>query len=222
MKTYAVIGLGKFGYHIAKGLAEQGLSVIACDNDAEKVKQIGDYVDDAVVLDSTDIKALDDAGIGKVDVVIVSIGEDIEASTLTIMSCIELGIKQVIGKAISVLHGKILIKLGASKVIHPEREAAMRLVKNIAEHITYDTIDLSNTMRIVKFAAPKVFIDHKIADIDFEHTYKVKLIAHKYNGVWHTDVDDSLTIHEHDILVLLGGVEDIEKLSKTCTDTGEK
>jgi len=218
MKTYAVIGLGKFGFHIAKGLAEQGLSVIACDNDAEKVKSIGDYVDDAVVLDSTDIKALDDAGIGKADVVIVSIGEDIEASTLTVMSCIELGVKQVIAKAISVLHGKILTKLGAYKVIHPEREAAMRLVKNIAEHITYDTIDLSNTMRIVKFAAPRVFLDKKIADIDFEHTYKVKLIAHKYDSIWHTDIDDSLTIHEHDILVLLGGVEDIEKLGKTCAD----
>jgi len=216
MKSYGVIGLGKFGFHVAKGLAEQGLSVIACDNDAEKVKQIGDYVDDAVVLDSTDIKALDEAGIGKVDIVIVSIGEDIEASTLTVMSCIELGVPQVIAKAISVLHGKILTKLGAYKVIHPEREAAMRLVKNIAEHITYDTIDLSNTMRIVKVSSPKVFIGHKIDEIDFEHTYKVKLIAHKYNDTWHTAIDGSLVVHEKDILVLLGGVSDIEKLSQTC------
>lgn len=216
MKTYGVIGLGKFGYHIAKGLAEQGLSVIACDNDPEKVRQIGDYVDDAIVIDSTDMKALEEAGLGKVDVVIVSIGEDIEASTMTVMSLIELGVPQVVAKAISVLHGKILTKLGAYKVIHPEREAAMRLVKNIAEHITYDTIDLSNTMRIVKVSSPKVFIGHKIAEIDFEHTYKVKLIAHKYDDVWHTTIDSSLIVNEKDILVLLGGVTDIEKLSQTC------
>ncbi len=216
MKTYGVIGLGKFGYHIAKGLAEQGLSVIACDNDPEKVRQIGDYVDDAIVIDSTDMKALEDAGLGKVDVVIVSIGEDIEASTMTVMSLIELGVPQVVAKAISVLHGKILTKLGAYKVIHPEREAAMRLVKNIAEHITYDTIDLSNTMRIVKISSPKIFVNRRIDEIDFEHSYKLKLIAHKYNDIWHTTIDDTLVVHDGDILVLLGGVVDIEKLSQTC------
>lgn len=215
MKSYAVIGLGRFGYHIAKGLAEQGFSVIAADNDSEKVKQIGDYVEDAVVLDSTDIKALEDSGVAKADVVIVSIGENIEASTLTVMSLIDLGVKQVIAKAISVLHGKILTKLGAYKVIHPEREAAMKLVKNIAEHIHYDTIDLSNTMRIVKFSVPKIFANKRIADIDFENTHKVRLIAHKYDGIWHTVVDENLVIQENDILVIIGNVVDIEKISKT-------
>lgn len=215
MKSYAVVGLGKFGFQIAKGLAEQGLSVIAADNDAEKVRQIGDYVEDAVVLDSTDIKALEDSGIAKADVVIVSIGENIEASTLTVMSLIDLGVKQVIAKAISVLHGKILTRLGAYKVIHPEREAAMRLVKSIAEHIHYDTIDLSNTMRIVKFSVPKVFVGKKLTDIDFERDHGVRLIAHKYNGVWHTNVDEDLLVQNNDILVIIGNVVDIEKITKT-------
>jgi len=215
VKSYAVVGLGKFGFQIAKGLAEQGLSVIAADNDAEKVRQIGDYVEDAVVLDSTDIKALEDSGIAKADVVIVSIGENIEASTLTVMSLIDLGVKQVIAKAISVLHGKILTRLGAYKVIHPEREAAMRLVKSIAEHIHYDTIDLSNTMRIVKFSVPKVFVGKKLTDIDFERDHGVRLIAHKYNGVWHTNVDEDLLVQNNDILVIIGNVVDIEKITKT-------
>lgn len=215
MKSYAVVGLGKFGFHIAKGLAEQGLSVIAADNDAEKVRQVGDYVEDAIVLDSTDIKALEDSGIAKADVVIVSIGENIEASTLTVMSLIDLGVKQVIAKAISVLHGKILTRLGAYKVIHPEREAAMRLVKSIAEHIHYDTINLSNTMRIVKFSVPKLFIGKKLINIDFERDHGVRLIAHKYNGVWHTSVDEDLLVQENDILVIIGNVVDIEKITKT-------
>ncbi len=215
MKTYAVIGLGKFGFQIAKGLAEQGLAVIAADNDPEKVKQIGDFVEDAVILDSTDAKALEDSGIAKADVVIVSIGENIEASTLTVMSLIDLGVKQVIAKAISVLHGKILTRLGAYKVIHPEREAAMRLVKTIAEHIHYDTIDLSNTMRIVKFSVPGMFVGKKIADIDFEREHGVRLIAHKYNSIWHTTVDESLIIQDTDILVIIGNVVDIEKITKT-------
>lgn len=215
MKTYAVIGLGRFGFHIAKGLAEQGLDVIAADNDPEKVKQVGDYVEDAVVLDSTDIKALEDSGIAKADVVIVSIGENVEASTLTVMSLIDLGVKQVIAKAISVLHGKILTKLGAYRVIQPEREAALKLVKTIADHIHYDTIDLSNTMRIVKFSVPKMFIGKRIGDIEFEQNHGVRLIAHKYNGIWHTVVDENLIIQENDILVIIGNVTDIEKISKT-------
>jgi len=215
VKSYAVVGLGKFGFQIAKGLAEQGLSVIAADNDAEKVRQIGDYVEDAVVLDSTDIKALEDSGIAKADVVIVSIGENIEASTLTVMSLIDLGVKQVIAKAISVLHGKILTRLGAYKVIQPEREAAMRLVKSIAEHIHYDTIDLSNTMRIVKFSVPKVFVGKKLIDIEFERDYGVRLIAHKYNSVWHTNVDEDLLVQNNDVLVIIGNVVDIEKITKT-------
>jgi len=215
MKSYAVIGLGKFGFQIAKGLAEQGLEVIAADNDPEKVRQIGDFVEDAVILDSTDAKALEDSGIAKADVVIVSIGENIEASTLTVMSLIDLGVKQVIAKAISVLHGKILTRLGAYKVIHPEREAAMRLVKTVAEHIHYDTIDLSNTMRIVKFSVPRVFVGKKVSDIDFEKEHGVRVIAHKYGGIWHTDVDGSLVISDTDILVIIGNVNDIEKITKT-------
>lgn len=215
MKTYAVIGLGKFGFQIAKGLAEQGLDVIAADNDPEKVRQIGDYVEDAIILDSTDAKALEDSGIVKADVVIVSIGENIEASTLTVMSLIDHGVKQVIAKAISVLHGKILTRLGAYKVIHPEREAAMRLVKTVAEHIHYDTIDLSNTMRIVKFSVPQIFVGKKVSEIEFEREHGVRLIAHKYNGVWHTTVDEERVIGGNDILVIIGNVIDIEKITKT-------
>ncbi|MEY4504043.1 MAG: hypothetical protein RL154_335 [Pseudomonadota bacterium] len=216
MKTYGVIGLGKFGFHVAKGLAEQGFRVIACDTDAEKVRQIGDFVDDAVVIDSTDMQALDDAGISKADIVIISIGTDIEASTLTVMSCIELGVPKVIAKAISVMHGKILTKLGAYKIIHPEREAAMKLVKSIVEHVSFDTIDLSNTMRIVKAEAPVVFVGRKLNEIDFEQTYKVKLIAHKYDSIWHTNINSDLVVSDKDTLVLLGSVYDIENLSLAC------
>lgn len=216
MKTYGVIGLGKFGFHVAKGLAEQGFKVIACDSDAEKVKQLADFIDDALILDSTDVHALDDAGFSKVDVVVISIGTDIEASTLTVMACIDLGIPKVIAKAISVMHGKILTKLGAFKIIHPEREAAMRLVKNIAEHVSFDTIDLSNTMRIVKAEAPVVFVGRKLNEIDFEGSYKVKLIAHKYDFTWHTDINSDLVVKEQDTLVLLGNVQDIENLSLAC------
>jgi trk system potassium uptake protein TrkA len=92
MNNFAVIGLGKFGFHVAKGLAQQGLSVIAVDQDEEQVREINEYVQDAIVMDSTDIRALREAGIGNVDVAVVSIGENIEASILTVMALKELGV----------------------------------------------------------------------------------------------------------------------------------
>ena len=113
METFAVIGLGKFGFHVAKGLAQQGLNVIAADLNEDHVREVNEYVQDAVILDSTDMRALREAGIGNVDVAIVSIGENIEASILTVMALKELGVETVIAKAITTVHGQILSKLGA-------------------------------------------------------------------------------------------------------------
>ena len=133
--TYVVRGLGKFGYHVAIGLAQQGEVVIAIDHSEEKVKDISEFVQDAIVLDSSDPKALLEAGIADADVAIVSIGENLEASILTVMALKELKIPTVIAKAITQVHGQILSKLGAAKVIYPEMESAKKLVKKIVKNI---------------------------------------------------------------------------------------
>jgi trk system potassium uptake protein TrkA len=133
METFAVIGLGKFGFHVAKGLAQQGLNVIAADLNEDHVREVNEYVQDAVILDSTDMRALREAGIGNVDVAVVSIGENIEASILTVMALKELGVETVIAKAITTVHGQILSKLGAAKVIYPEMESAKKIVKKMVK-----------------------------------------------------------------------------------------
>ncbi|MEJ2437703.1 MAG: TrkA family potassium uptake protein, partial [Sulfurovaceae bacterium] len=140
MKQFAVIGLGKFGFHIAKGLAMQGVPVIAIDNNEDQIKEISEYIQDTIVCDSTDINALREAGIGHMDVAVVSIGENIEASILTVMGLKELGVPVIVAKAITRVHGQILSKIGATKVIYPEREIAKRIVKNMVENLHYETI----------------------------------------------------------------------------------
>jgi trk system potassium uptake protein TrkA len=152
--TYVVIGLGKFGYHVAKGLAQQGEAVIAIDNDEEKIRDISEFVQDAIALDSSDPKALYEAGIADAEIAIVSIGEHLEASILTVMALKELGIKTVVAKAITQVHGQILSKLGAAKVIYPEMESAKKLVKKIVKNMHYETIDLSITMKLAKMVVP--------------------------------------------------------------------
>jgi len=214
MDTFAVIGLGKFGFHVAKGLAQQGLSVIAVDVDEEQVREINEFVQDAVMLDSTDIRALREAGIGNVDVAVVSIGENIEASILTVMALKELGVETVVAKAITTVHGQILSKLGAAKVIYPEMESAKKIVKKMVRNMHYETIDLSITMKIAKLTVPSFWVGISILSPMFESEFEVKPIAYKHQGVWYTSFEKDDILEKGDLLVVLGNSGHIEALSK--------
>jgi trk system potassium uptake protein TrkA len=212
--SFAVIGLGKFGFHVAKGLAQQGLSVIAVDQDEEQIREINEFVQDAIVLDSTDIRALREAGIGNVDVAVVSIGENIEASILTVMALKELGVETVIAKAITAVHGQILSKLGAAKVIYPEMESAKKIVKKMVKNMQYETIDLSITMKIAKLTVPSFWVGTSILSPTFENEYEVKPIAYKHQGIWYTSFEKDDILEKDDLLVVLGNSAHIEALSK--------
>lgn len=212
--TYVVIGLGKFGFHVAKGLAQQGESVIAIDNDEEKIRDISEYVQDAIMLDSSDPRALREAGIADAEVAIVSIGEHLEASILTVMALKEIGIETVVAKAITVVHGQILSRLGAAKVIYPEMESAKKLVKKIVANMHYETIDLSITMKLAKMTVPQFWIGISILSPIFESEFDVKPIAYKHQGEWHTSFEKDDILEKGDILVVLGNSNNIEALSK--------
>ncbi len=214
MKTYAVIGLGKFGFHVAKGLAQQGLSVIAVDRNEEVLREINEYVIDAIALDSTDMAALREAGIAQVDIAVVSIGTHIESSILTVMALKELGVETVVAKAITVIHGQILSKLGAAKVIYPEKETAKRIVKQLAENINYETIDLSITMKIAKLTVPPFLLGESVRSGRFDSELHVKPIAYKHLGSWNTSFEKDDVLEHGDILVVMGESTHIEALSK--------
>ena len=212
--TYVVIGLGKFGFHVAKGLAQQGETVIAIDRDEEKIRDINEYVQDAIVLDSSDPRALREAGIADAEVAIVSIGEHLESSILTVMALKEIGIETIVAKAITIVHGQILSKLGAAKVIYPEMESAKKLVKKIVTNMHYETIDLSITMKLAKMTLPTFWIGTSILSPIFEAEYDVKPVAYKHQGEWHTSFEKDDILEKGDILVVLGNSNNVEALSK--------
>jgi len=212
--TYVVIGLGKFGFHVAKGLAQQGEAVIAIDNDEEKIRNISEYVQDAIMLDSSDPRALREAGIADAEVAIVSIGEHLEASILTVMALKEIGIGSVVAKAITQVHGQILSKLGAAKVIYPEMESAKKLVKKIVANMHYETIDLSITMKLAKMTVPSFWIGTSILSPVFEDKFDVKPIAYKHHGEWHRSFEKDDILEKGDILVVLGNSDNVDALSK--------
>ena len=203
MKTVAVIGLGKFGFYIAKSLSRLDVKVIAADNDEKKVQEISEYVDDAYIIDSTSKVALEEIGIYNLSTVIVSIGENIEASILTVMALKDLNNKTVIAKAINSTHGEILTKIGAFKVIYPEKIAGRMLVKKLIDNMTVEEIDVSNTIKMLKFVATDNFIYKKISEIESEFE-NLKIISYKTGGIWSMQIDPLYQVKKDDLLVFLG------------------
>ena len=176
MKPVAVIGLGKFGFYIAKSLSKLNITVIAVDSDEEKVQAISQYIDNAFVLNSTSKIALEEVGIYNLDTVIVSIGENIEASILTVMALKDLNNKNIIAKAINPTHGEILSKIGAFKVMYPEEIAGKILVKQLLENIKIEEFPISNNLKILKVIADEEMINESLFYIE-SLTANVKIIA---------------------------------------------
>ena len=213
MKTVAVIGLGKFGFYIAKSLSRLDVRVIAADNDEKKVQEISEYVDNAYIIDSTSKAALEEIGIYNLNTVIVSIGENIEASILTVMALKDLNNKTIIAKAINSTHGEILTKIGAFKVIYPEKIAGRMLVKKLIDNMTVEEIDVSNTIKMVKFVATDNFIYKKISEIESEFE-NLKIISYKTSGIWSMQIDPFYQVKKDDLLVFLGESKYIKEFYK--------
>lgn len=216
MKTVAVIGLGKFGFYIAKNLSRQEYNVIAVDNNEQRVQEIAEYLDNAYILDSTSKSALEDAGITKLDTVIVSIGENIEASILTVMALKDLGNKNIIAKAITTIHGEILAKIGVNRVIHPEKVAGRMLLHNLIEDMDIEKIDLSNSMRILKLKLPQKMLGRTLQEVITLNS-EVKLISYKTEGKWTIHIDPSYQTKQEDMFAFLSDSKTIEEFYKNLT-----
>jgi trk system potassium uptake protein TrkA len=220
-KQFAVIGLGRFGYSIAKTLTELGCEVIAVDKDEERVKKISEFVEQALQLEAMDEKSLKSIGIQDVDVAIVSIGEDIEASTLVVMILKEMGIKHIIAKAVTRLHGKVLENLGVTRVVYPEKEMAIKVAHTLIKPNIIEQLDLSQEYSIVELPAPEKFVNKTLNDIQLRTKHGVNLIATKRKviennekkEVWNVNPMADDVIQKDDILVLIGSNEALDKLS---------
>ena len=218
-KQYAVIGLGRFGYSIAKTLAENNCEVIAIDKDEDRVKKLADFVTYAVELEAMDEKSLRSVGVQNVETAVVSIGENIEASILVVMILKEMGIKHIIAKAVTRLHGKVLENIGVNKVVYPERDMAIRVAHTLIHPNIIEQLELSPEYSIIELPTPAVFVGKTLKDTKLRSEYGANLIAIKRKvmegGVeqetWNVNPHPSDVIHKDDVLVLVGHNKDLEK-----------
>ncbi len=217
-RQFAVIGLGRFGSAMATTLAELGQDVIGVDGDADRVRRLADVITQAVELDATDERALRAAGIQDVHVAVVSIGENIEASLLVVMQLRELGVATIVAKAVTPLHGRILEKIGVSRVIFPEREMAIRVAHSLVMTNVIDYFELSRDFSMVEMPAPATFVGRTLRQLEIRPRFGLTLIAIKRQPALDSAVVTNISpsadeaIQEGDVLVLLGSNERLSNL----------
>ncbi len=216
MKSFAVIGLGRFGTSLARRLSSLGNEVLAIDNDMEHVQFISDYVTQAVATDALDESALKSLGITEFDCVLVTISENVEASILITSMLKELGVKYVVSKAVTDLHAKVLRQVGADKVVFPDKDMAEKLAQNLTASSILDYIDLSDKYSIVEVETPKTWFGKSLKQLNVRAVYGVNIVAlkNRYTDSINVSPHPDYIFAENDILVVIGSNDDINKLVK--------
>ncbi len=179
MKQFAVIGAGRFGSSIAQTLSEQGCDVILIDLDEEKVGEMDEIVTQAVRLDATDEKALRAVDIEDVDAAVVGVGKRMEESILITMMLKEMGIAWVVTKAINDAHGKILTRVGADRIVFPEREMGVKVANSLLHPSIYDYIEVAPGYNIIETIPPADIIDKSLEEAKVRSRYGIDIIAIK-------------------------------------------
>ena len=214
MKSYVVIGLGRFGTTLARQLCALGAQVLAMDVRSDLVQQVSEDVTHAVVGDAQDKEVLRALGVRDMDCAIIAIGDNLAASVLTTMNLKELGVPYIICKAHDETHRRVLEKLGVDRVIIPEQENAQRLARSLNSHNVLDYIELSEEYGILEVPAPKTWIGKTLKELNVRAKLGVNIIAVESGKKTNVSPSADYQIMAGDILVILGENYSLEAVQK--------
>ncbi|GAB6138269.1 potassium channel family protein [Halanaerobaculum tunisiense] len=214
MKQFIIIGLGRFGTGVAKALAGKNCDVLAVDVDQSRVQEISNEVTHAVEADATDEDALQELGVNEFDIGVVSIGEDIQANILTTLLLKELGVDQVVTKANNQLHGKVLHKVGADKVVYPERDMGVRIANNLVDANILEYIKLAPNYSVIEMKPSPKMHDQSLKELELRSRFGVNVMAVKREDKIEVSPRAKLKIQPEDTLIVVGKNENLEKLRK--------
>lgn len=213
-ENFLVIGLGRFGSNVAKVFYENGHDVLAIDNSMDAVQRTidGKILSNAVQLDATDSNCLKKIEIDKFAAVIVAIGSSIEDSVLITANLRELGVKKIIAKASTEMHGKILEKLGVEKIVYPEAEMGRSLAKQLLGLNTLDEFALSEDISIAEVALPKDFHGKSLSETNIRSSFGLNILAiRRAGGDFSLTLTPQTTLQPDDYLLVIGNHTDIER-----------
>ncbi|MDY0406021.1 TrkA family potassium uptake protein [Virgibacillus sp. 179-BFC.A HS] len=213
-KEFAVIGLGRFGGSICRELSNEGMDVLAIDKNEDRVNEFKNIASHAVIADSTDEETLKELGIKNIEHVIVAIGDNIQASILTTVILTDLHIKKITVKANNDYHEKILNRIGANQVVHPERDMGKRIAHSIISNNILDYLELSDEYSIVEVKAGKKMAGKSLIDLDIRANYGCNVVAIKQGSDINVSPSAEDLLDEQDVLIVIGGDRDLARFEK--------
>ncbi len=214
MKSYIVIGMGRFGSEAARRLCELGCEVLALDRSSELIQRISNDVTQAVVADVRDKEVLRALGVGELDCGVVAIGDSLGDSVLATMNLKELGVPYVVCKAHDETHRQVLLKLGADKVLIPEQEQANRLARNLSSPNVLDYIELSDAYGIIEVPAPTPWLHKSLKNLNVRANLGVNIIAVKQGEQINVAPGADYTVQPGDVMVVLGDTGALNAVQK--------
>lgn len=218
MKSFVVIGCGRFGQSVAKTLHKLGHEVLAIDKSLEAVQLISEDVTHAVQADVMEEGVLKELGLSNFDVAVISIGSNLEASIFATLIAKEVGVPKVVTKAQSELHGKLLTKIGADKIIFPERDMGIRLGHNLVSNNILDFIELSPDYGILEITALEAWENKSLSKLKLSAKYGLVVMVLKKGDRVIVPPKAEDIIEKHDILVVIGNTKDINKIERRADD----
>jgi trk system potassium uptake protein TrkA len=216
MKQFVVIGIGRFGSAVAETLCKLGHEVLVIDRDDEAVQKISEKVTHAVTADATDENVLKSLGVRNFDVAVIAIGSDIQSSILTTLMLKDMGVGYIVAKAQNELHAKVLLKIGADRIVFPERDMGERVAHNLISSNILEYIELSSEHSIIEYAVPKSWEGKDLRDINMRAKFGVTVVALRNINDEHINISPKADskIREGDIMIVIGDNDDLKKLEK--------
>ncbi len=210
--TYAVFGLGRYGTAVARELVANGMEVIAVDADQRTVNAAADGLPICKCADITDPEVIRQLGIGNVDVVIIAMANNLEASVLAVTLCKEAGVPTVIAKCANEMHQKILTRVGADKVVFPENESGIRLAKNLLSSGFVDMVSLAKNVSMIELDVKPEWVGKNLIELNLRKKYSINVVALRKGDAVSVDIDPHTALLESDKLIVIANTEKLLKL----------
>lgn len=211
-KTYAVLGLGRYGRAVAKELADSGAEVLAVDADENIVNSAAGEIPFCKCANATDPEVFAQLGIADMDVVIIAMANSLEATVMAITLCKEAGVKNVIVKCGNEMQQRIYTRVGADKVVFPEKESGIRLAKNLLSAGFVDMIELSKDASMVELGVQESWVGKNLIELNLRKKYGINIVAVRKNGAVQVDVNPETRLTKDMKLIVIANVAKLSKL----------
>ena len=211
-KTYAVFGLGRYGTAVARELVENGMEVMAIDNEQKIINDVAAYIPVCKCADVTDAEVISRLGIGNIDTVIVCMASNLEASVMAITLCKEAGVKTVIAKCANEMHQKIMLRVGADQVVFPENESGIRLAKNLLSSGFIDMISLSKDVSMVEIDVKNEWIGKNLIELNLRKKYGFNIVAVKKGEKVNVNINPEQVLDAETTLIVIANTAKLGRL----------